>query len=48
MALIGTQLHRSLWIRGDAVKRVGTALEATEIYPDMTFQTIEEGLAQLA
>jgi uncharacterized protein YbjT (DUF2867 family) len=47
MALIGSQLHRSMWIRGDSVKRVPTALEATEVYPDIEFQTIEQALAQL-
>ncbi len=45
--LVVSQLHRSLWIRGDGVKRVPTSLEATEVYPDMAFQTIERGLAQL-
>ena len=45
--LVASQLHRSLWIRGDSVKRVPTSLEATEVYPDMAFQTIEQGLAQL-
>jgi len=45
--LVVSQLHRSLWIRGDSVKRVPTSLEATEVYPDMAFQTIEQGLAQL-
>jgi len=48
MALIGAQLHRSLWVRGDSVKRVPGALEATEVYPDMTFQTIEQAFAQIA
>ena len=47
MTLVAAQLHRSLWIRGDSVKRVPTSLEATEVYPDMAFQTIEQGLAQL-
>ena len=45
--LVASQLHRSLWIRGDSVKQVPTSLEATEVYPDMAFQTIEQGLAQL-
>jgi uncharacterized protein YbjT (DUF2867 family) len=45
--LVVSQLHRSLWIRGDSVKRVPTSIEATEVYPDMAFQTIEQGLAQL-
>jgi uncharacterized protein YbjT (DUF2867 family) len=47
MALIGAQLHRSLWVRGDSVKRVPGALEATEVYPDMAFQTIEQAFAQI-
>jgi uncharacterized protein YbjT (DUF2867 family) len=47
MTLVAAQLHRSLWIRGDSVKKVPTSLEATEVYPDMAFQTIEQGLAQL-
>jgi hypothetical protein len=46
--LVASQLHRSLWIRGDSVKRVPTALEATEVYPDMAFQTIEQAFAQFA
>ena len=48
MMLIAAQLHRSLWIRGDSVKRAGSALEATEVYPEMRFQTIEEAFAALA
>jgi uncharacterized protein YbjT (DUF2867 family) len=48
MLLVASQLHRSLWIRGDSVKRVPTALEATEVYPDMAFQTIEQAFAQFA
>jgi phenylcoumaran benzylic ether reductase len=48
MALVGAQLHRSLWVRGDSVKRVPGALEATEVYPDMTFQTIEQAFTQIA
>lgn len=47
MMLVTSQLHRSMWIRGDSVKRVPTSLEATEVYPDLTFQTIEQGLAEL-
>ena len=48
MALIGAQLHRSLWVNGDSVKRVPGALEATEVYPDMVFQTLEQAFAQIA
>jgi uncharacterized protein YbjT (DUF2867 family) len=47
MTLVAAQLHRSMWVRGDSVKRVPTSLEATEVYPDMAFQTVEQGLAQL-
>jgi uncharacterized protein YbjT (DUF2867 family) len=47
MTLVASQLHRSMWIRGDSVKRVPTSIEATEAYPDITFQTIEQGLARL-
>ena len=47
MTLVASQLHRSMWIRGDSVKRVPTTLEAVEVYPDLAFQTIEQGLAQL-
>jgi len=48
MALVVAQLHRSMWIRGDSVKRVPTSLEATEVYPEMAFQTIEQALRELA
>jgi uncharacterized protein YbjT (DUF2867 family) len=48
MTLVVSQLHRSMWIRGDSVKRVPTSLEATEVYPDMAFQTIEQALRELA
>ena len=47
MMRIGTELHRSMWIRGDAVTRAGVALEATEVYPDIAIQTVEAGLARL-
>jgi len=47
MIRTAAQLHRSLWIRGDGAKRAGSALEATEVYPDMRFQTIEEAFATL-
>jgi uncharacterized protein YbjT (DUF2867 family) len=48
MMRVAAQLHRSLWIRGDSVKRAGSALEATDVYPDMRFQTIDEAFAALA
>jgi len=47
MLLVLTQLHRSMWIRGDGVKRAGSALDATDLYPDIKVQTVEQGLAQL-
>ena len=47
MTLVASQLHRSMWIRGDSVRRGPTALEATEVYPDLAFQTIEQGLQQI-
>jgi uncharacterized protein YbjT (DUF2867 family) len=47
MMLVLTQLHRSMWIRGDGVKRPGSALDATDLYPDIKLQTVEQGLAQL-
>ena len=45
--LVVMQLLRSVWIRGDSVKRVATSLEATELYPDIKFQSVDEGLTQL-
>ena len=48
MTLIGSQLHRSMWIRGDSVKRGPNAVEVTEVYPDLKFQTIEQALTTLA
>jgi phenylcoumaran benzylic ether reductase len=47
MMLVLTQLHRSMWIRGDSVKRAGSALDATDLYPDIRLQTVEQGLSQL-
>jgi len=47
MTLVAMQLHRAMWIRGDSVKRVPTTLDATEVYPDMAFQTIEQAFAEL-
>jgi hypothetical protein len=45
---VAAQLYRSLWVRGDSVKRVPGTLEATEVYADMTSQTIEQAFAQIA
>jgi phenylcoumaran benzylic ether reductase len=47
MALIGAQLHRSMWVHGDSVKRLPTSLEATEVYPDLAFETIEQAFRRL-
>jgi len=46
MRLVLAQLHRSVWIRGDAVKRAGTAQDATKLYPDIKLQTVEEAFGQ--
>lgn len=40
------QLKRSYWIRGESVKRSPLTVEATELYPDMKFQTVQEWLAR--
>lgn len=40
------QLQRSYWLRGESVKRSRSTMEAIELYPDMNFQTIQEGLAR--
>jgi uncharacterized protein YbjT (DUF2867 family) len=48
MTLVVAQLHRSMWIRGDSVRRGPAAVEATEAYPDLKFQTIEQAFATLA
>ena len=47
MILALARLHRSTWIRGEAVKRRPTAMDAADLYPDHRFQTVEEGLATL-
>jgi hypothetical protein len=36
-----------MWIRGEAVKRRPTAMDAADLYPDHRFHTVEEGLATL-
>jgi uncharacterized protein YbjT (DUF2867 family) len=46
MMLVLAQLHRSVWIRGDAVKRAGAAQDATKLYPDITLQTVEQAFRQ--
>ena len=46
MLLVLAQLHRSVWIRGDAVKRAGAAQDATRLYQDIKLQTVEEAFAQ--
>lgn len=48
MNLIIAQLVRSVWIRGDTMKRSEGALEATALYPDIEFTSVREALTQLA
>lgn len=40
MMLVVAQLHRSLWIRGEAVKRAPGIVDAQERYPDHRFQPL--------
>jgi len=47
MMLVLAQLHRSVWIRGEAVKRAGSAQDAQKLYPDIRLQTVAELFAQL-
>jgi uncharacterized protein YbjT (DUF2867 family) len=47
MMLVVAQLHRSVWIRGDCVKRAGAAQDATMLYPDIKLQTVAEAFALL-
>jgi phenylcoumaran benzylic ether reductase len=47
MILALAQIHRSMWIRGEAVKRSPTAMDAADLYPDLRFQTVKEGLTTL-
>jgi uncharacterized protein YbjT (DUF2867 family) len=47
MMLVLAQLHRSVWIRGDCVKRAGTAQDSGELYPDIKLQTVAEAFALL-
>jgi nucleoside-diphosphate-sugar epimerase len=47
MTLIGMQLHRSVWIRGDAAKKAGMATDVQQIYPDIELQTIDQAFARL-
>jgi uncharacterized protein YbjT (DUF2867 family) len=46
MMLVLAQLHRSVWIRGDCVKRAGAAQDSGELYPDIKLQTVAEAFAQ--
>jgi uncharacterized protein YbjT (DUF2867 family) len=48
MNLIIAQLVRSVWFRGDAIKRCEGVLEATTLYPDIVFTSVREALTQLA
>ncbi len=47
MTLVVSQLHRSMWIRGESLRRGPTALKATEVYPDLVFQTVEQGMQRI-
>jgi phenylcoumaran benzylic ether reductase len=46
LTMIYTQLIRSVWIRGESVKRPKDALEATELYPHIQFATVKQALSQ--
>lgn len=46
MMMVLAQLHRSMWIRGDGVRRAGAAQDATTLYPDIKLQTVEQAFAQ--
>lgn len=48
MMLVVAQLHRSLWIRGDSTKPAAVALDAQQVYPDVAFETIEQGFSRLS
>ncbi|MCC3373686.1 aromatic alcohol reductase [Cohnella sp. REN36] len=41
------QLKRSYWIRGESVKHSTRSKAAEELYPDLPFQTVQEGLTRL-
>jgi uncharacterized protein YbjT (DUF2867 family) len=47
MNLIIAQLVRSVWVRGDAIKRREGVLDAAELYTDIQFTSIKEALSQL-
>jgi uncharacterized protein YbjT (DUF2867 family) len=47
MTRVLMELHRSMWMRGDAVKRLPTSVEATEAYPDLKLQSVEQGFSAL-
>jgi phenylcoumaran benzylic ether reductase len=46
MMLVLAQLHRSVWIRGEATKRAGAAQDVEKLYPDIKLQTVAEFLKQ--
>lgn len=48
MNLIIGQLVRSVWFRGDAIKRYEGVLEATALYPYIKFTSVRVALTQLA
>jgi uncharacterized protein YbjT (DUF2867 family) len=41
MIRVFTQLHRSVWIKGDTSKNVSGIVEATEAYPDIPVTSVE-------
>lgn len=45
--LVVAQLLRSVWIRGDGLKRPHGVLEATELYPNIQFTSVKDALSQL-
>jgi uncharacterized protein YbjT (DUF2867 family) len=47
MNLIIAQLVRSVWVRGDAIKRREGVLDAAELYTDIQFTSVKEALSQL-
>ena len=48
MVLVLTQLHRSMWVRGEAARRGPAALDVSEVYPDVRFRTIEDAFAAVS
>lgn len=46
--LIPTQLHRSVWINGDANRKRPEVLEATRLYPEFPVQSVKSFFSQIA